>query len=1788
MIFTISNNKNYNLNELLQFDNNIIIYIPDDIGSAVSFAAAKISKITPYTSSLGVYRINIPDFTSPELVKTATEDEIILDITTINYNIVGSLQSLYIKHIYRAIVSECINNKKIPPRLDEIEYSFCGNSFPCLPTKYAVSYETYRFHMRYLWKAIIEILYKDTNYYFDSIIDYDKTFKVIANSNLGNLEHGISLPYEKYPTEITSSTSYSTPSKDNYLKYHPSALAVGDTNVWYLPISIDIREFNAIQPIPVLSSRGDAVATTGQRSQQINISFIFTENDINDKLRRLLTVVLASPITVLECSFIQDAIISKLLPARQIPNFVVYKHEPSSDIGTSGEFLLLSAKFNTRGGDIENSDTKKIIDLDKGNKWDDELTQEDIDKTIKQYEEYVNSISSSADIQKYLYEYSMLSYSKNGISNEDKQLAVALKSLSVSSLPGYPNCYNVQLSCEPTSVDVYGGSLEYIIDNKSLINAEIQQLIGTDEIISLFPVHTTTNPGESKVYLNYLNKYEQTQLKKYSRQYVNDIILSYSYTTDTIYDIIYKKLITVKTQIKSVVEMIGMTPESTNPRAHSVFDKIIRYTTDALYYIGVCYNAFVFPLKSTANVIQLVKKEGQDHVIHFNIKDLLFGSMTDPKNLGLNEDEYWKIYNSVFDSTEKLFMIEPKDKDSKTAWDNFKNALSNQLLTPVQLLIVIIQSYYTNKTISSFISSLEAFIELIRNIIAEVIINYKERRLVFKNNRLDVYNVIKTVRKADNTYTTFTEDEQLELVASYPATIISFSTQINNKLITIPILGQQQPMHQYLGRSSWNGSLIIQTNNPDAVKEIAIMHQQMTDMLVAKQSIEIRPEDKLRHVTISCAGNLFDILNIDNIVVSNIDYSTIENSPGITNITFNFIESSIDRLEPDVESLIQNFRITPEDYTNFFNNMITLSDEMSKVVNINPKEYNITNIDEVRNKIHDIFDKSKMSNFEYLLRKFNIEANDALKLLRNNKTDQSFNVFDVGKDIINTYKQKNIFALTGLLILKIIKLSIMHDNSTKLVDPLNKLIELQALVQMTKKLLNDPNTWQDVIHDLQKLYPNISYEFYKERALPLIEIINKIERSRFMSSYRYEALYDNLTDMYPDSVYRYIIHHPTYYLYSDPRNLKLQQVSEFYDLIYKQASVLDRYYEDNLQDVLFKYADLLKNKINSVNGIINTGIMSPVDSLFTGFDSYPGDATNINSKNMKIQNKATIDSLNKSIPDTSITNDINITEIETIINEYIDAQIDADITADLSPDALSVVISNKKLLAMNTYFNSSRQNNDKRQKSIKNISNHISNITEITIPVINTNAKHTATKIDVQYISDVSDALEFKLNNINITNVDRVNNYESEETDMEQPNQISFIPNIQSDVSELSYYANRIIHRSTLDKLRIYIIGLINMVSDEINIDKIEKKEYEETKEYEKKDFSYITSVTSDNSIQDIANTILENLNPKRKQNFKYIVLHDTGDMQNEISYHDLDAKLRNSKKFRGMPYDIYITNKRDDNGTDEKYHAYISKRITEELSAGCSTYIAYDDSNLNYNARGIHICIGKKYGDKIGIEHIDADLVNLIDKIIHALLVIKNDAVIVGHREVQLYDGGEGNNSKNMIILKCTDKTYTFYAPAHNYKDDPGYAILKHINEVFYNNVPLRINNFNSNSNYNYSIFSSNNENMNHQGLDLFKQQPTNINNKPNVIINHIIYEDGTLIDNDTAKLYKHKTNPCRVFRYTDISNNTVYNLYLNKTIVCKDNPFTKEIVIPTTLDEFLYSKNNNKEIKKIDKHTK
>jgi hypothetical protein len=131
-------------------------------------------------------------------------------------------------------------------------------------------------------------------------------------------------------------------------------------------------------------------------------------------------------------------------------------------------------------------------------------------------------------------------------------------------------------------------------------------------------------------------------------------------------------------------------------------------------------------------------------------------------------------------------------------------------------------------------------------------------------------------------------------LSEYSGTTISgMSASIANKFARIPLLSEFIPTYQHMGRSNISVTMSLQTENLEIVSELRRLEletsiaQQMRDLITPIELQKFIPGS-----VVAVTGNaFFSMLGVHNVVVGNVQTSTVPNRPGLCNVTIEFIQA---------------------------------------------------------------------------------------------------------------------------------------------------------------------------------------------------------------------------------------------------------------------------------------------------------------------------------------------------------------------------------------------------------------------------------------------------------------------------------------------------------------------------------------------------------------------------------------------------------------------------------------------------------------------------------------------------------------------------------------------------------------------------------------------------------------------------------------------------------------------------------------------------------------------------------
>jgi len=250
------------------------------------------------------------------------------------------------------------------------------------------------------------------------------------------------------------------------LAQKPGSFKFGACWLTVPPTSIAFTEQNNIVGIPTLRTKGNVYWRTGINSINMDLEFLFPGLiQINDELRHIIAQIKRCPFLPFENYYLHSLIFPELKSAKpqpDIPYEFTTEEKTQHEKQTGTQDRLQQQQWRLKN--------KKIMDIVKSG--DEKSLKEFIEKG-KKYGYFIQDAESQEDrrerteqLEK-LYEW-MGKYrhidvdDTSGLSYRDQQMVAAIRSISITSVPGFPKTLQMNCSCDIFNYFPYTSAFSFI------------------------------------------------------------------------------------------------------------------------------------------------------------------------------------------------------------------------------------------------------------------------------------------------------------------------------------------------------------------------------------------------------------------------------------------------------------------------------------------------------------------------------------------------------------------------------------------------------------------------------------------------------------------------------------------------------------------------------------------------------------------------------------------------------------------------------------------------------------------------------------------------------------------------------------------------------------------------------------------------------------------------------------------------------------------------------------------------------------------------------------------------------------------------------------------------------------------------------------------------------------------------------------------------------------------------------------------------------------------------------
>jgi len=252
------------------------------------------------------------------------------------------------------------------------------------------------------------------------------------------------------------------------LAQKPGSFKFGTIWVTVPPTSIAFTEQNNIVGIPTLRTKGNVYWRTGTNSINIDLEFLFPGLiQINDELRHIVAQIKRCPFLPFENYYLHSLIFPELKsaePQPDIPYEFTTEEKPQYEKQTGTQDRLQQQQWRLKN--------KKIMDIVKSG---DEKSLKEFIENGKKHGYFTQDTESQEDrkrrteqlekLQEWMKKYRHIDVDDtSGLSYRDQQMIAAIRSISISSVPGFPKTLQMNCSCDIFNYFPYTSAFSFIED----------------------------------------------------------------------------------------------------------------------------------------------------------------------------------------------------------------------------------------------------------------------------------------------------------------------------------------------------------------------------------------------------------------------------------------------------------------------------------------------------------------------------------------------------------------------------------------------------------------------------------------------------------------------------------------------------------------------------------------------------------------------------------------------------------------------------------------------------------------------------------------------------------------------------------------------------------------------------------------------------------------------------------------------------------------------------------------------------------------------------------------------------------------------------------------------------------------------------------------------------------------------------------------------------------------------------------------------------------------------------
>ncbi|MHA1170193.1 MAG: hypothetical protein ACTSRU_20390, partial [Candidatus Hodarchaeales archaeon] len=611
----------------------------------------------------------------------------------------------------------------------------------------------------------------------------------------------------------------------------PGAFKIGTTWLSVPPTSIEVSEMNNLYQIPTLRTHGSPYTKDGRSTLTVDLDITFANIDeLNNKLRHIIAQFRRCPFLPIENYFLQSILYPDVKPNEPLPPVL---HEKNIDV-----FRREDGKFERSKKEEKEAWLRRqkrlddaIVESSPGNMNDLIADIESNGRADWESEaDFRRRLENLKRIPKYLQKYQRIRSSISGISFQDQPIVMALRQMSLSTVPGYPTSIRCHLTCDLFNYLPYTHTYAFLKD----VNTTI-------------PVF---NISKSKVF----QKYYRGLLSSGGRNEFPEAFPSIQTHMEALrkekdIEAFSLKYVFLEADRNEAIESITMIQR---------YAEMARLAKDA---VNLKDNNTMVAQELIRNIDKFLKSPLFTGWVDVTV-DITKGSYNYLENFAKTVPQIWSSIRAVWKLPKRLL----DGGDMYAFLDN------NETI------------YITrNKNNIPIIQSLDDYF---KEISAEKEPQLLELRAMARS--LADYEFDQSL--VDDTFDTL----HFGTTGPESNVITAINCSYKPRLVPVQLMSYVTPTYQHMGSSEWTITINIQTESPSFVQKLRLMNQRMNKLsLRQSRGARYSNLLYLTNTARVLSGPIFDFLGIKNVIPGNFRYSTVEGKPGLTNISIDLVQCDI-------------------------------------------------------------------------------------------------------------------------------------------------------------------------------------------------------------------------------------------------------------------------------------------------------------------------------------------------------------------------------------------------------------------------------------------------------------------------------------------------------------------------------------------------------------------------------------------------------------------------------------------------------------------------------------------------------------------------------------------------------------------------------------------------------------------------------------------------------------------------------------------------------------------------------